>query len=94
MSKLYREYEEEKKHVLDTLDKLEMSVRFLSVWVNEPMGLENAKYVLEKNSNRTYNLLDENMVKDLLEEVNNESQFNDEDIYYGYGSECMDIILT
>ncbi len=73
MSKLYREYEYEKECVLHTLDKLEMSVRFLSVWVNEPMGLINAKYVLEKNSNRTYNLLDENMVKDLLEEVNNES---------------------
>ena len=68
MSKLYREYEEEKKYVLDTLDKLEMSVRFLSVWVNEPMGLENAKYVLEKNSNRTYDLLDINMVKELVEE--------------------------
>jgi len=68
MSKLYREYEEEKECILETLDKLEMSVRFLSVWVNEPMGLINAKYVLEKNSNRTYNLLDENMVKDLLEE--------------------------
>ena len=73
MSKLYREYEYEKECILDTLDKLEMSVRFLSVWVNEPMGLINAKYVLEKNSNRTYDLLDENMVKDLLEEVNNES---------------------
>ena len=73
MSKLYREYEYEKECILHTLDKLEMSVRFLSVWVNEPMGLINAKYVLEKNSNRTYNLLDENMVKDLLEEVNNES---------------------
>ena len=73
MSKLYREYEYEKECVLHTLDKLEMSVRFLSVWVNEPMGLINAKYVLEKNSNRTYDLLDENMVKDLLEEVNNES---------------------
>ena len=94
MSKLYREYEYEKECILETLDKLEMSVRFLSVWVNEPMGLINAKYVLEKNSNRTYNLLDENMVKDLLEEVNNESQFNDEDIYHGHGSECMDIILT
>ena len=94
MSKLYREYEYEKECILETLDKLEMSVRFLSVWVNEPKGLINAKYVLEKNSNRTYNLLDENMVKDLLEEVNNESQFNDEDIYHGYGSECMDIILT
>ena len=73
MSKLYREYEYEKECILETLDKLEMSVRFLSVWVNEPMGLINAKYVLEKNSNRTYNLLDENMVKELLEEVNNES---------------------
>ena len=73
MSKLYREYEYEKECILETLDKLEMSVRLLSVWVNEPMGLINAKYVLEKNSNRTYNLLDENMVKDLLEEVNNES---------------------
>ena len=68
MSKFYREYEEEKKYVLHTLDKLEMSVRFLSVWVNEPMGLINAKYVLEKNSNRTYDLLDINMVKELVEE--------------------------
>ena len=68
MSKLYREYEEEKKYVLHTLDKLEMSVRFLNVWVNEPMGLENAKYVLEKNSNRIYDLLDINMVKELVEE--------------------------
>lgn len=68
MSKLYREYEEEKKYVLHTLDKLDMSVRLLNVWVNEPMGLENAKYVLEKNSNRTYDLLDINMVKELVEE--------------------------
>jgi len=68
MSKLYREYEYEKECVLDTLDKLEMSVRFLNVWVSEPMGLQNAKYVLEKNSNRTYDLLDINMVKELVEE--------------------------
>ena len=68
MSKLYREYEYEKECILDTLDKLEMSVRFLNVWVSEPMGLENAKYVLEKNSNRTYDLLDINMVKELVEE--------------------------
>jgi len=68
MSKLYREYEYEKECILETLDKLEMSVRFLNVWVNEPMGLENAKYVLEKNSNRKYDLLDINMVKELVEE--------------------------
>ena len=68
MSRLYNDYYFEKLDILDTLDKLEMSVRFLNVWVSEPMGLENAKYVLEKNSNRTYDLLDINMVKELVEE--------------------------
>ena len=68
MSRLYNDYYFEKEDVLHTLEKLEMSVRFLNVWVNEPMGLENAKYVLEKNSNRSYDLLDINMVKELVEE--------------------------
>ena len=68
MSRTYNDYYFEKQDILDTLDKLEMSVRFLNVWVSEPMGLENAKYVLEKNSNRTYDLLDINMVKELVEE--------------------------
>ena len=68
MSKLYREYEYEKECIRDTLDKLEMSVRFLNVWVSEPMGLENAKYVLEKNANRKFDWFDRNMVKELLEE--------------------------
>ena len=69
MSKLYREYEYEKEYVLDTLDKLDISLRLLNVWVNEPMGLENAKYVLEKNANRKFNWFDNNMVRELLEEV-------------------------
>ena len=73
MSKLYREYEYEKECVLHTLDKLEMSVRFLNVWVNEPMGLENARYVLEKNANRKFDWFDRNMVKELLEEETYES---------------------
>ena len=68
MSRTYNDYYFEKLDILDTLDKLDMSVRFLNVWVNEPMGLENAKYVLEKNSNRKYDLLDINMVKELVEE--------------------------
>jgi len=68
MSKLYREYEYEKECVLHTLDKLEMSVRFLNVWVNEPMGLENARYDWEKNSNRNNDWLELNMVKELVEE--------------------------
>ena len=68
MSKLYREYEYEKECVLHTLDKLDMSVRFLNVWVNEPMGLENAKYVLEKNANQKFKWFSRNMVKELVEE--------------------------
>ena len=68
MSRTYNDYYFEKLDILDTLDKLDMSVRFLNVWVNEHMGLENAKYVLEENSNRKYDLLDINMVKELVEE--------------------------
>ena len=72
MSRLYNDYYFEKEDVLHTLDKLEMSVRFLNVWVNEPMGLENAKYVLEKNANRKFDWFDRNMVKELLEEDDDE----------------------
>jgi hypothetical protein len=68
MSRLYNDYYFEKLDILDTLDKLEMSVRFLNVWVNEPMGLENAKYVLEKNANQEFNWFSRDMVKELVEE--------------------------
>jgi len=68
MSRLYNDYYFEKEDVLDTLDKLEMSVRFLNVWVNEPMGLENARYVLEKNANQEFNWFSRDMVKELVEE--------------------------
>jgi len=68
MSRLYNDYYFEKQDILDTLDKLEMSVRFLNVWVNEPMGLENARYVLEKNANQEFNWFSRDMVKELLEE--------------------------
>jgi hypothetical protein len=72
MSRLYNDYYFEKEDVLHTLEKLEMSVRFLNVWVSEPMGLENAKYVLEKNANRKFDWFDRNMVKELLEEDDDE----------------------
>ena len=68
MSRVYNDYYFEKQDILDTLDKLEMSVRFLNVWVNEPMGLENAKYVLEKNANQEFNWFSRDMVKELVEE--------------------------
>jgi len=68
MSRTYNDYYFEKLDILDTLDKLDMSVRLLNVWVNEPMGLENAKYVLEKNANQEFNWFSRDMVKELVEE--------------------------
>ena len=68
MSRTYNDYYFEKEDVLDTREKLDMSVRFLNVWVNEPMGLENAKYVLEKNANQEFKWFSRNMVKELVEE--------------------------
>ena len=71
MSRLYNDYYFEKLDILDTLEKLGMSVRLLNIWVNEPMGLENARYILEKNANQKFNWFSKAMVKELIEEENN-----------------------
>ena len=68
MSRTYNDYYFGKLDILDTLDKLDMSVRFLDKWIDEPEGLENARYILEKNANRKFNWFDTNMVRELLEE--------------------------
>lgn len=70
MSRTYNDYYFEKQDILDTLDKLNppISVRLLNVWVNEPMGFENAKYILELNANRKFDWFSRDMVKELLEE--------------------------
>ena len=68
MSRVYNEYYFEKQDILDTLEKLAMSVRLLNVWVNEPMGFENAKYLLEKNANQEFKWFSRDMVKELVEE--------------------------
>ena len=68
MSRVYNDYYFEKEDVLDTLEKLGMSVRLLNVWVNEPMGLENARYILEKNANKKLPWFSKAMVKELIEE--------------------------
>ena len=68
MSRLYNDYYFEKEDVIDTLEKLGMSVRLLNVWVNEPMGLENARYILEKNANKKLPWFSKAMVKELIEE--------------------------
>ena len=72
MSRVYNDYYFEKLDILDTLEKLGMSVRLLNVWVNEPMGFENAKYLLEKNANQKFDWFSRDMVKELIEEENNE----------------------
>ena len=68
MGKVRDAYYDEKLDILDTLDKLNMNVRFLNAWIKEPLGLENAKYVLEKNANQEFNWFSRDMVKELLEE--------------------------
>ena len=68
MSRVYNDYYFEKLDILDTLEKLGMSVRLLNIWVNEPMGLENARYILEKNANQKFNWFSKAMVKELVEE--------------------------
>jgi hypothetical protein len=68
MSRVYNDYYFEKLDILDTLEKLGMSVRLLNIWVNEPMGLENARYILEKNANQKFNWFSKDMVKELIEE--------------------------
>jgi len=68
MSRVYNDYYFEKEDVLDTLEKLDISVRLLNVWVNEPMGFENAKYLLEKNANQKFDWFSRDMVKELVEE--------------------------
>jgi hypothetical protein len=73
MSRTYNDYYFEKQDILDTLEKLDMSVRLLNVWVNEPMGFENAKHVLEKNANRKFDWFSRDMVKELVEEETYES---------------------
>ena len=72
MSRTYNDYYFEKLDILATLDKLDMSVRFLDKWVDEPEGLENARYILEKDANRKFNWFDTNMVRELLEEEDDE----------------------
>tara|TARA_X000001316_G_C885411_1_gene9264 strand:- start:207 stop:320 length:114 start_codon:yes stop_codon:yes gene_type:complete len=37
MSRLYNDYYFEKEDVLDTLEKLGMSVRLLNIWVNDKL---------------------------------------------------------
>ena len=65
MSRTYNEYYFEKQDVEATLDKIGLLSRLLGI-VYKEQGLDTIKYLVERNSNREYLWLDDNMMKDII----------------------------
>ena len=65
MSRTYNEYYFEKEDVEATLDKIGLLSRLLGI-VYKEQGLDTIKYLVERNSNREYLWLDDNMIKDII----------------------------
>ena len=65
MSRTYNEYYFEKEDVEATLDKIGLLSRLLGI-VYKEQGLDTIKYLVERNSNREYLWLDDNMMKDII----------------------------
>lgn len=61
----YNEYYFEKQDVEATLDKIGLLSRLLGI-VYKEQGLDTIKYLVERNSNREYLWLDDNMMKDII----------------------------
>ena len=61
----YNEYYFEKEDVEATLDKIGLLSRLLGI-VYKEQGLDTIKYLVERNSNREYLWLDDNMIKDII----------------------------
>ena len=61
----YNEYYFEKQDVEATLDKIGLLSRLLEI-VYKEQGLDTIKYLVERNSNRKYLWLDNNMVEDII----------------------------
>ena len=65
MSRTYNDYYFEKQDVEATLDKIGLLSRLLGI-VYKEQGLDTIKYLVERNSNREYLWLDDNMIKDII----------------------------
>ena len=65
MSRTYNDYYFEKQDVEATLDKIGLLSRLLGI-VYKEQGLDTIKYLVERNSNREYLWLDDNMMKDII----------------------------
>ena len=61
----YNEYYFEKEDVEATLDKIGLLSRLLEI-VYKEQGLDTIKYLVERNSNRKYNWLDDDMMADII----------------------------
>ena len=61
----YNEYYFEKEDVEATLDKIGLLSRLLGI-VYKEQGLNTIKYLVERNSNREYLWLDDNMMEDII----------------------------
>ena len=61
----YNEYYFEKEDVEATLDKIGLLSRLLGI-VYKEQGLDTIKYLVERNSNRKYLWLDDNMMEDII----------------------------
>ena len=61
----YNEYYFEKEDVEATLDKIGLLTRLLGI-VYKEQGLDTIKYLVERNSNRKYNWLDDEMMTDII----------------------------
>ena len=66
----YNEYYFEKQDVEATLDKIGLLSRLLGI-VYKEQGLDTIKYLVERNSNRKYLWLDDNMVEDIINNMEN-----------------------
>jgi hypothetical protein len=69
MSRTYNDYYFEKQDILDTLEKLDITPRLLNMIAREPQGIDNIKYLVERNANRKFNWFGEEMIQDI---INNE----------------------
>ena len=65
MSRTYNDYYFEKQDVEATLDKIGLLSRLLGI-VYKEQGLDTIKYLVERNSIREYVWLDDNMMKDII----------------------------
>jgi len=71
----YNEYYFEKEDVEATLDKIGLLSRLLEI-VYKEQGLDTIKYLVERNSNRKYNWLDDDMMADIINNMEDKQYEN------------------